>query len=55
VLYQRDYLQLLVKYGLESPSQLATGGARAPAPGSSGRPVVGQGEGGDPGGTAESA
>lgn len=25
VLYQRDYLQLLVKYGLEAPSQLADG------------------------------
>ncbi len=25
VLYQRDYLQLLVKYGLELPSQLADG------------------------------
>jgi len=25
VLYQRDYLQLLVKYGLEQPSQLADG------------------------------
>ena len=25
VLYQRDYLQLLVKYGLEPPSQLADG------------------------------
>jgi hypothetical protein len=24
VLYQRDYLHLLVKYGLEAPSQLAT-------------------------------
>ena len=35
VLYQRDYLNLLVKYGLEAPSQLAdatsgaTGGAGA--------------------------
>ncbi len=26
VLYQRDYLQLLVKYGLEPPSQLAAAG-----------------------------
>ena len=25
MLYQRDYLQLLVKYGLEPPSQLADG------------------------------
>ena len=25
VLYQRDYLHLLVKYGLEPPSQLADG------------------------------
>ncbi|HEX9467603.1 MAG TPA: hypothetical protein VGA11_04275 [Acidimicrobiia bacterium] len=30
VLYQRDYLQLLVKYGLEPPSQL-TGAAGADA------------------------
>jgi hypothetical protein len=27
VLYQRDYLELLVKYGLEPPSQLADAGA----------------------------
>jgi hypothetical protein len=27
VLYQRDYLHLLVKYGLEAPSQLADEGA----------------------------
>jgi hypothetical protein len=27
VLYQRDYLHLLVKYGLEAPSQLADGSA----------------------------
>jgi hypoxanthine phosphoribosyltransferase len=27
VLYQRDYLQLLVKYGLEPPSQLVSGDA----------------------------
>jgi hypothetical protein len=31
VLYQRDYLALLVKYGLEPPSQLAVAGAGAPA------------------------
>jgi hypothetical protein len=29
VLYQRDYLQLLVKYGLEPPSQLADGDSPA--------------------------
>ena len=29
VLYQRDYLQLLVKYGLEPPSQLADGSGAA--------------------------
>ena len=29
VLYQRDYLHLLVKYGLEPPSQLADAAARA--------------------------
>ena len=36
VLYQRDYLHLLVKYGLEPPSQLvdadASAGADAPLP-----------------------
>ena len=31
VLYQRDYLQLLVKYGLEPPSQLADGAEDPPA------------------------
>jgi hypothetical protein len=66
VLYQRDYLQLLVKYGLEPPSQLvAESGTAAesvtsaesvdPAPGSIARRLVRQGDGGDPGGTAESA
>jgi hypothetical protein len=32
VLYQRDYLHLLVKYGLEPPSQLAIAGAGADGP-----------------------
>ena len=32
VLYQRDYLHLLVKYGLEPPSQLAEAGAPADGP-----------------------
>ena len=32
VLYQRDYLQLLVKYGLEPPSQLVTDGLEHAAP-----------------------
>ena len=32
VLYQRDYLHLLVKYGLEPPSQLADAGDVTPAP-----------------------
>jgi hypothetical protein len=32
VLYQRDYLDLLVKYGLEPPSQLAVAGAGSGAP-----------------------
>jgi hypothetical protein len=32
VLYQRDYLHLLVKYGLEPPSQLADDSGEAPAP-----------------------
>ena len=31
VLYQRDYLHLLVKYGLEPPSQHADGGGGEPA------------------------
>jgi hypothetical protein len=31
VLYQRDYLQLLVKYGLEPPSQLSESMGDAPA------------------------
>jgi len=31
VLYQRDYLHLLVKYGLEPPSQLGDVGPGAPA------------------------
>jgi hypothetical protein len=29
ILYQRDYLSLLVKYGLEEPRQLAADGALA--------------------------
>ena len=32
VLYQRDYLHLLVKYGLEPPSQLAEAGGAGEAP-----------------------
>jgi hypothetical protein len=32
VLYQRDYLQLLVKYGLEPPSQLVEAGGVGEAP-----------------------
>jgi hypothetical protein len=38
VLYQRDYLHLLVKYGLEQPSQLAAvdAAASADAPGGGG-------------------
>ena len=42
VLYQRDYLQLLVKYGLEPPSQLVDAdpeGAGAPVPFDLGRIV----------------
>ncbi|MFN8028391.1 MAG: hypothetical protein U0W40_19140 [Acidimicrobiia bacterium] len=43
VLYQRDYLQLLVKYGLEAPSQLAPelrqgSSATAPVRNGAGRP-----------------
>ena len=43
VLYQRDYLHLLVKYGLEPPSQLGGAAARhhrAPRPAP--RPAVGR-------------
>ena len=52
VLYQRDYLHLLVKYGLEPPSQqseeLGEGGPLrldlpGPAPGASRRPDGGRG------------
>ena len=32
VLYQRDYLNLLVKFGLEEPSQLAEAGLDDTAP-----------------------
>jgi hypothetical protein len=32
VLYQRDYLHLLVKYGLEPPSQLVVAGAPEDGP-----------------------
>jgi hypothetical protein len=47
VLYQRDYLQLLVKYGLEPPSQ-SVPELRPPGtgPGSSVSPRVGKGAGG---------
>ncbi len=53
VLYQRDYLHLLVKYGLEPPSQLAeAGGAgETPAPLDFSRPV----RPASPDATAESA
>jgi hypothetical protein len=56
VLYQRDYLHLLVKYGLEPPSQLAEAGlteadAAAAQPLELGRRV----RAGAPGSTAESA
>ena len=68
VLYQRDYLQLLVKYGLEPPSQLtpelrAEGASQLvpelrPAgsgPGSSGSPRVRKGAGGAPDSPDEAA
>jgi hypothetical protein len=32
ILYQRDYLNLLVKFGLEEPSQLAAAGVDEAAP-----------------------
>ncbi len=40
VLYQRDYLHLLVKYGLEPPSQLADAGGGGGAPAAALRPVA---------------
>jgi hypothetical protein len=43
VLYQRDYLSLLVKYGLEPPSQMldpATDGAAPAGPAGEGRPTL---------------
>jgi len=46
VLYQRDYLQLLVKYGLEPPSQLS---------GSSGASRVRKGAAGPPNGPSNAA
>lgn len=45
VLYQRDYLSLLAKYGLEPPSQMVEAGlpaARAGTPGERHGPVVGR-------------
>jgi hypothetical protein len=60
VLYQRDYLQLLVKYGLEPPSQLAPE-LRLPGSqpsGSTGPPQVRKGAGGptnSPSNAAETA
>ena len=41
VLYQRDYLHLLVKYGLEPPSQLVADGARRRRQPSTARPHAG--------------
>ena len=41
VLYQRDYLNLLVKFGLEDPAVLEAAAARKPAP-----PTMGSGLGG---------
>ncbi len=64
VLYQRDYLHLLVKYGLEPPSQLVEaaidGGGDGNAAGDSDRPPVPfdlgrRPRGVDTGATAESA
>ncbi len=55
VLYQRDYLQLLVKYGLEPPSQLVAGDHGEGAPGSSAPRRARQGDGEGTAGTAESA
>jgi hypothetical protein len=49
VLYQRDYLSLLAKYGLEPPSQMldAAAGQSEPAPGEDG-PTAGAAEEGKP-------
>ena len=55
VLYQRDYLQLLVKYGLEPPSQLAPE-LRPPGTGSGSSVALRLGKGaGGPTETAETA
>jgi hypothetical protein len=51
VLYQRDYLQLLVKYGLEAPSQLAP---ELRAEGSSPLTLDLRAEGASPGSSSES-
>jgi hypothetical protein len=64
VLYQRDYLQLLVKYGLEPPSQLAAelrpgsssgSSSGSQLSGSTGSPRVRKGAGGPPNGTSNAA
>jgi hypothetical protein len=54
VLYQRDYLHLLVKYGLEPPSQLAAAGAPG-APGTAPFPLGGRDPATGSGPAAESA
>ena len=43
IFYQRDYLSLLVKYGLESPGSVPPGVALEPPPG--GLDLTGNGEG----------
>ena len=54
ILYQRDYLNLLVKYGLESPDQLAGYGDRATA-GESAESLLGLGNLEPPDGTRGAA
>ena len=39
LLYQRDYLALLVKYGLEAPEQMAAGSVASEGAGPSGEPL----------------
>jgi hypothetical protein len=55
VLYQRDYLQLLVKYGLEPPSQLAEAGVQPGDPSPAGITALGLFPKPRPGRAAESA
>ena len=58
IFYQRDYLSLLVKYGLESPGSVPPGVQLEPPPGGLDLTGNGDGNGGNPlhsGGTPEAA